>query len=62
MSEAAHKHFESSQYIPIVAKNVIKEYPQKDNRVTSIEHKENKNAGGARNFGIKARKVHSSVL
>lgn len=34
--------------------DVIKEYQQKDNRIVLINHEENKNAGGARNSGIKA--------
>lgn len=33
---------------------IIKEYQRKDNRVIIVDHKENKNAGGARNSGIKA--------
>ena len=34
--------------------DVIKEYQQKDSRVKLVDHEENKNAGGARNSGIKA--------
>lgn len=34
--------------------DIIKEYQQKDSRVKVINHKENMNAGGARNSGIKA--------
>ncbi len=34
--------------------DVIKEYQKKDSRVILIDHEENKNAGGARNSGIKA--------
>ena len=34
--------------------DVIKEYQQKDSRVILVDHEENKNAGGARNSGIKA--------
>lgn len=34
--------------------DVVKEYQQKDNRVILIDHEENKNAGGARNSGIRA--------
>lgn len=36
------------------SKDVIKEYQQKDSRVKLVDHEENKNAGGARNSGIKA--------
>lgn len=36
--------------------DIIREYQKKDKRVQLIEHKENKNAGGARNSGIKAAK------
>ncbi len=34
--------------------DIIKEYKQKDPRIILIDHEENKNAGGARNSGIKA--------
>lgn len=34
--------------------DIIREYQQKDPRVVLIDHEENKNAGGARNSGIKA--------
>lgn len=34
--------------------DIIREYQQKDSRVILVNHEENKNAGGARNSGIKA--------
>ena len=34
--------------------DIIKEYQQRDKRVVLIDHQENRNAGGARNSGIKA--------
>lgn len=34
--------------------DIIKEYQNKDSRVILVNHEENKNAGGARNSGIKA--------
>ncbi|MDD3944490.1 MAG: glycosyltransferase family 2 protein [Bacteroidales bacterium] len=44
------------------SKAVIEAYHAKDSRVKLIDHKENKNAGGTRNDGIKAAKGHYICL